>query len=276
MSNIPMKRSRALAVMIAAVVFAAGCGGSSSSDSSSASSATSSAPQSYTLTVDAAASLTGAFTELAKKFEAENPGATVETNFGGTDKLAAQVEAGQKADVFAGASPTYPEELQQKNLLGDTTDFATNTLVIVVPAANPANITSYKQLTKDPKPKLVIGDPAVPIGAYTLKVLGNLGIEESDLNIVSKEPDVTTVLAKVTTGAADAGFVYVTDAQSAGSKVKSVTFPESAQATAIYPIGILTSSTQTEAAQAWIDLVNGPEGQSVLKSFGFGAPPSSS
>ena len=115
----------------------------------------------------------------------------------------------------------------------------------------------------------------MPIGAYTIKVLGNLGIEESQLNIVSKEPDVTSVLAKVTTGAADAGFVYVTDALSAGSQVKQVTFPEEAQATAIYPIGVLTSSTNTEAAQKWIDLVMGPTGQAELKKLGFGAPPSS-
>ena len=273
MSKLTMRRSRALGVMVAAVLFAAGCG-SSSSDSSSSAPASSTTPVSHTLTVDAAASLTGAFTELAKTFEAQNPGWKVVNNFAGTDSLAAQVEAGQKADVFAGASPNYPEELQSKNLLGPTTNFATNTLVIVVPASNPAGITNYQQLVSK-QPKLVIGDPAVPIGAYTIKVLGNLGIEESQLNIVSKEPDVTSVLAKVTTGAADAGFVYVTDALSAGSQVKQVTFPEKAQATAIYPIGVLTASTNTEAAQKWIDLVMGPTGQAELKKLGFGAPPSS-
>ena len=217
-----MKRSRALGVMLAAVIFAAGCGSSSSSSSSS--SATTSTPVPTTLTVDAAASLTGAFTELAKTFESQNPGSRSSRTSPAPTRLAAQVEAGQKADVFAGASPKYPEELQTKNLLGPTTNFATNTLVIVVPASNPAGITSYKQLVSK-QPKLVIGDPAVPIGAYTIEVLGNLGIEESQLNIVSKEPDVTSVLAKVTTGAADAGFVYVTDALSAGSKVKQVTVP---------------------------------------------------
>ena len=267
-----MKRSRALGVMLAAVIFAAGCGSSSSSSSSS--SATTSTPAPTTLTVDAAASLTGAFTDLAKTFESQNPGVKVVTNFAGTDTLAAQVEAGQKADVFAGASPKYPEELMTKKLLGPTTNFATNTLTIVVPASNPAGITSYKQLVSK-QPKVVIGDPAVPIGAYTIEVLGNLGIQESDLNIVSKEPDVTSVLAKVTTGAADAGFVYITDALSAGDKVKQVPFPESAQATAIYPIGVLTASTNTEMAQKWIDLVMSPTGQAELKKLGFGAPPSS-
>jgi molybdate transport system substrate-binding protein len=253
----------------AVALFAAGCGSGSSGSGGGSTSG-----QGGTLTVDAAASLTGAFTDLAKTFAQQHPGWKVANNFNGTDQLAAQVEAGQKADVFASASTKYGQQLQSKGLLGQTKNFATNTLVIVVPASNPAGITSYKELVTK-QPKLVIGDPSVPIGAYTEKVLANLGIKESQLNIVSKEIDVKSVLAKVTTGAADAGFVYVTDALSAGNQVKQVTFPASAQATAVYPIGIVSDSSNTKAAQWWINLVLSPEGQSVLTKLGFGAPPSS-
>jgi molybdate transport system substrate-binding protein len=264
-----VRRSRFLALLVAALA-AAGCGGSSSSSSSSAG-----ANSGGTLTVDAAASLTNAFTALAKTFQQQHPGWKVVNNFAGTDQLAAQVEQGQQADVFAGASPKYPEQLQQKNLLGPTTNFATNTLVIAVPAANPAGITDVDQLVSK-QPKTVIGDPAVPIGAYTIEVLGNLGIEQSRLNIVSEEPDVTSILAKITTGSADAGFVYVTDALGAGSQVKQVALPKKANATATYPIGVLTSSTNRQAAQWWINLVTGRAGQAELQKLGFGAPPSSS
>lgn len=257
-----------LVALSALAIGVTGCGSSGSSGSSAAS------DSGGTLTVDAAASLTGAFTELAKTFSQQHPGWTVTNNFNGTDQLAAQVEAGQKADVFAGASPKYPEELQSKKLLGPTKNFATNTLVIVVPASNPAGITSYQDLVSK-QPKLVIGDPTVPIGAYTELVLQNLGIQESQLNIVSKEVDVKSVLAKVTTGAADAGFVYVTDALSAGDQVKQVKFPAKAQATAVYPIGVLTDSSNKEAAQWWVNLVLSPTGQGVLKKLGFGPPPSS-
>jgi molybdate transport system substrate-binding protein len=257
-----------LATLAALAICVSGCGSSDSSGTNAA------GTSGGTLTVDAAASLTGAFTELAKTFSQQHPGWTVTNNFNGTDQLAAQVEAGQKADVFAGASPRYPEELQSKKLLGPTKNFATNTLVIVVPASNPAGITSYQDLVSK-QPKLVIGDPTVPIGAYTEQVLGNLGIQESQLNLVSKEVDVKSVLAKITTGAADAGFVYVTDALAAGNQVKQVTFPAKAQATAVYPIGVLTDSSNTQAAQWWINLVLSPTGQAVLKKLGFGAPPSS-
>lgn len=267
-----MRRVKFLAVLVAGALLVAGCG-SSSSDSSSSTSGSSAPAQTKTLTVDAAASLTEAFGSLATTFQQQNPGWKVATNFDGTDVLAAQVENGQQADVFAGASPKYPEELQQKNLLGPTKNFATNSLVLIVPASNPAHITSVDDLTKDPKPKLVVGDESVPIGTYTQTVLENLGINESDLNIVSKEPDVKSIVAKVVTGDADAGFVYVTDAKAAGDKVKPIGLPADANATAIYPIGVLTGSTNSQAAQKWIDLVMSSQGQAVLKQYGFGAAP---
>ena len=263
-----MRRRTMLGILLATVLAAAGCGGSDSGGGSSGAST----PKGGTLNVFAASSLTEAFTKLADTYQAAHPGWTVRLNFAGSDQLAAQIEQGVPADVFAAASPKYPEELQGKNLLGDTTNFATNTLVVVVPAANPAGIKTVNDLTKGAK--LVVADPAVPLGAYTETVLTNLGISESDLNIVSKEQDAKSVLAKITLGEADAGFVYITDALSAGDKVKQITFPKSAEATAVYPIGIVSSSKQTEAAQQWIDLVTGTEGQTVLHDLAFGPPPS--
>jgi molybdate transport system substrate-binding protein len=264
---------RLLWLLVAMALVVAGCGGSSgsSSGSSGGSSATSSGG---TLNVFAAASLTNAFDALGKTYEQQNPGWTVRLNYDGSDILAAQIEQGVPTDVYAAASPKYPEQLQGENLLGDTTNFATNTLVLIVPADNPKNITSVNDLTKD-NAKLVIGDESVPIGSYTRDVLDGLGINIDDLNVVSQEQKVTDISAKVSLGEADAGFVYVTDAQAAGDKVKSIDLPADANATATYPIGILTDSKNQEAAQRWIDLVMSSDGQQVLQSFGFGPAPSS-
>ena len=264
-----MRRRTMLGILLAAVLAAAGCGGG---DSSGGGSSGASTPKGGTLNVFAAASLTEAFIKLAETYQSAHPGWKVQLNFAGSDQLAAQIEQGVPADVFAAASPKYPEELQAKNLLGDTTAFATNTLIVAVPAGNPAGIRTVNDLTKGAK--LVVADPAVPLGAYTETVLTNLGISESDLNIVSKEQDAKSVLAKITLGEADAGFVYITDALSAGEKVKQITFPKAAEATAVYPIGIVSSTKQTEAAQQWIDLVTGTEGQTVLHDLAFGPPPS--
>jgi molybdate transport system substrate-binding protein len=259
-----MRRGRSTAAVIL-VALAAGCGGSGAGSSGSGG---------HALTVDAASSLTGAFTDLSATFRRRHPGWTVTLNLAGSDQLAAQVEAGQRADVFAGASPKYPQELQAKSLLGATKNFATNTLVLVVPASNPSHIAAVADLART-HAKLVIGDPTVPLGAYTQTVLANLGIAAPSLNVVSQEPDAKSVLAKVTTGAADAAFVYVTDALSAGSRVRRITLPSAAQATAVYPIGVVTGSRNAEAARWWVDLVTGPAGQAELRRLGFGAPPSS-
>ncbi len=258
---------RLASTLLAVALLAAGCG------SGSGSSGSSSAPSGGTLTVLGASSLTNAFTDLAKTYQTQHPGWKVRLSFAGSDALAAQIEQGVDADVYAAASPKYPEQLQGENLLGDTTDFATNTLVLIVPPDNPAGIAAVGDITKGAK--LVVGDPAVPIGAYTETVLANLGIDPASLNIVSREPMVTSIVQKVELGEADAGFVYVTDAKAAGDHVKQIALPAAAQATAVYPIGIVSGSKQAKAAQQWIDLVMSPQGQQTLAGFGFGPAPSS-
>jgi molybdate transport system substrate-binding protein len=262
-----MRRAPALFLVAAAVAMAAGCGSGSSSGGSSGASG-------GTLTVDAAASLVNVFPIFAKTFEKQHPGWKVELSFAGSNQLAAQIQEGQKADVFAAASPKYPGILQGKKLLGPTKVFATNKLVIAVPSSNPANITNVNQLVTK-QPKMVIAAPAVPLGGDTQTLFMNLGISESQLNIVDKGTDAEDVLAELTTGAADAGVVYYTDALSAGSKLKTITFPPKAEANNVYPMGVLTGSANTQAAQWWVNLVLSPSGQAELKKLGFGAPPSS-
>jgi molybdate transport system substrate-binding protein len=255
---------RVLALLACVLWAAAGCGGSAGSGSSS---------PGGTLTVLAAASLTGAFTDLANTYQQQHPAWKVRLSFGGSDQLAAQIEQGVPADVYAAASTRYPEQLQNEKLLGETSAFATNSLVLIVPAGNPARVRSVSDLTRGVK--LVIGDASVPIGAYTETVLGNLGVALGSLHVVSREQSVSGIVEKVELGETDAGFAYVTDALAAGEKVEQVALPSAAQATATYPIGIVSDSSHKKAAQEWIDLVTGPAGRRVLGALGFGPPPSS-
>src|SRR6476659_8881702 len=126
------------------------------------------------LTVFAAASLT----DVLPKIDARP-----RFGFAGSDVLAAQIQQGAPADVFAAASPKYPELLYKQGVVQKPIRFATNTLVLVVPKSNPAHIRGVDDLTK-PGVKIVVGDPAVPVGSYTRTVLGNLGIAAAVLKNV--------------------------------------------------------------------------------------------
>jgi len=260
-------RWKTVVVVMATMLVTASCGGSGSGPGGS-----SGGSSGGTLNVFAAASLTNAFGDLQRTYQRQHPGWKVTLNLAGSDQLAAQIEQKAPADVFAAASTKYPEQLQGEKLLGKTTNFATNTLVLVTPKSNPAGIRTAQDLEKGDA-KVVVADPAVPLGSYTETVLANLGIDETKLHIVSKEQDAESVLAKLTSGEADAGFVYVTDALSQKAKLHEIQFPASADATATYPIGIVSYSKNTKAAQQWINLVNSPQGQAVLEQFGFGAAP---
>ncbi|UZX04861.1 molybdate ABC transporter substrate-binding protein [Arthrobacter sp. CDRTa11] len=222
-----------------------------------------------TVTVFAAASLKSPFTQLAKQFEAANPGTRVTLNFAGSADLATQIFQGAPADVFASADNRNMGKLLDEGLVEDEPrDFATNTLTIAVPPGNPAGIYAFHDLEK-PGTKVVVCASQVPCGAAIRNIAEETG---TSLTPVSEETSVTDVLGKVTSGEADAGLVYVTDAQGAGGKVESVPFPEAAQAVNSYPIATVKGARNKAAAQAFRELVLGSGGQAVLGAAGFGAP----
>ena len=138
------------------------------------------------VTVYAAASLTDVFPQIdsAQRY-----------SFGGSNTLAAQIQQGAPADVFASANMTLPAQLNQKNLCSKPVVFTRNTLVIVVPKSNPAKLRGIYDLTKKGV-KLVIAGPGVPVGSYTLQILKNMNLSAAVLpNVVSRETDVREVLA---------------------------------------------------------------------------------
>jgi molybdate transport system substrate-binding protein len=227
------------------------------------------APSPAQLTVFAAASLKQTFTELGARYETEHPGTEVAFNFAGSSDLVAQLAQGAPADVFASADTDNMAKATDAGVVaGSPVNFATNTLTIVTPPGNPRGIASFADLT-EPGTQVVVCAPQVPCGSATEKVEKATGVE---LSPVSEESAVTDVLGKITSGQADAGLVYVTDAAAAGDKVTAVAFPESAGAVNTYPIAMLNDAVNPQAAQSFIDLVTGPAGLDVFAAAGFTAP----
>jgi len=222
-----------------------------------------------TLTVFAAASLTKTFTEIGKEFESQHDGVHVEFSFGGSSDLVSQIQQGAPADVFASADEANMEKLTGDDLeAGDPVDFASNTLEIATPPGNPAAIASFADLGKDGV-NVVVCAPEVPCGAAAVKAEQATGVT---INPVSEEQSVTDVLAKVSSGEADAGLVYVTDVAAAGDSVEGVTFPESSAIVNTYPIVALKDSKNADLAQEFLDLVTSDKGQSILEEAGFAKP----
>lgn len=260
---------RILTVALAPLLLASlvGCGGDS--DGSDGGSAGGDAGGDTTITVLAAASLTGTFTELADQFESDHPGVQVKLAFDSSATLAGQAVEGAPADVLATADTgTMQDAVDGGVVAGDPTTFATNVMTLVVPADNPAGITSFAGIDSPDVDYVVCVDTA-PCGKTAAALIADAGIAQQP---VSLETDVKAVLAKVTSDEADAGLVYVTDVQAAGSAVKGIEFPESSSAVNTYPITTLKGSGEAALARSFVDLVLSDAGQAVLSRAGFGAP----
>ena len=270
-------RRFAVTVVALAAIAAAGCSSGSSSStasspaSSSAPAASSSSPaaaQTGTITVFAAASLMGTFTQLGKQFEAAHPGDTVKFSFGGSSTLATQITGGAPADVFASAAPANMDTVVKAGDASNPRDFAKNTAEVAVPPSNPAKVTSVSDLAKS-SVKVALCQPKVPCGVLAAQVFKNAGIT---VKPVTLQPDVKSVLTQVELGNVDAGMVYVTDVKAAGTKVKGVAIPVSDNASTLYPIATVSSSTHQAEAQAFVAYVLSPAGQQVLTAAGFQQP----
>ena len=233
-------------------------------------------PEPQTLTVFAASSLTDAFTEIGKAFEATNPGVTVALNFAGSQALRTQIEEGAPADVFASASEKEMDTLITGSFVVKDVPqiFLMNKLVVILPANNPAALAKLEDLAK-PGIKLVLAAEAVPVGNYARQALDKMnssfgtGFKDKVLaNVVSNEDNVKQVVAKVQLGEADAGIVYTSDAIAAPD-LKTIEIPADLNVIAKYPIAPLAKSTNAVLASQFTAYVISAEAQAILKKWGF-------
>jgi molybdate transport system substrate-binding protein len=272
-----LRRPARAALAIVTVLAAVGCGSASSTSSSSAASAASATSRATTSSTATATQSVGsgqptvlAAASLTKVFPQIYPAARY--TFGGSGALETEIEQGAAADVLAAASPKQPAQLLAKGLIDKPVQFATNTLVLIVPKSNPAHITSVEDITKHGV-KLVICNATVPCGDYARNVFAHLGITaEAMKNVVSQTTDVTQTVAEVALGQADAGLVYITDAKAANSKLTVIDLPSRAKPGAQDVIAVVKHGPHPAAARAFVAAVLSPAGQAKLRAAGFGAP----
>jgi molybdate transport system substrate-binding protein len=254
--------TRAVTAVALLAALVAGCGG----DDEQQAGGGEEAPR---LIVSAASSMTEALTDCAENY----PDAELKLQFAGSDELAAQIRQGVKPDVFAAANTRLPEELHAEGLLSKPVVFATNEFVLAVP--EDSAIARVEDLTAEGV-KIAIGSESVPIGEYTRESLAKLPPAQERgilVHVRSNEPDVKGIVGKLTQGAADAGFVYVTDVKATDGALEAIQLPAKLEPDATYGAGVVEGAGEPEAAQAFVDgLVDGPCAD-ALRDAGFGAPP---
>jgi molybdate transport system substrate-binding protein len=241
-----------LLLAVAAVALAVGCGDDGDAGGTN---------RAGDVTVFAAASLTDVLPQI-------DPAAGY--SFAGSDTLATQIREGAPADVYAAANERLPDELFEEGLVREPVVFATNRLVLLVPAGNPRGISGVDDL--GPGTTVVMADEGVPVGDYTREVLANLDASDLVGRAASQEDDVRAVTGKVALGEADAGFAYATDAVAVADDVEAVEIPLAAQPPIRYGIAVVAGSDRAEAARAFVDRVRSPEGRAALEAAGFGVP----
>ena len=253
------------AIGTAALALAACSGNTTPQADATASSGDSQVPsREVVLNVYAAASLTETFEELEASYEAAYPEVDVRFNFAGSQDLVAQLSEGADVDVLATANESTMKKAADAGQVDAQTLFASNSLTLITTPGNPGGVTGLDSSLDGVK--LVICAPEVPCGKLTQTLTEKLGVT---LHPVSEEQAVTDVRGKVSSGQADAGIVYKTDALAEGDAVETVDIAGADEAVNKYPIALVTASTKKDAGQKWIDLVLSPEGQALLGEAGF-------
>lgn len=242
-----------------------------------------SATDSTVLIVFAAASLSEPFTRIGEQFEQEHPGVTVTFNFAGSQQLVQQILQGAPADLFASASQVYMDRAIEDGHAEQDSQrvFARNRLVVVYHRDKPLSTFDIQSLSQ-PGLRLVLADPAVPVGQYTLEFIDKAALDPAYgagfrdgllANVVSYEDNVKAVLAKVLLGEADAGIVYLSDVGVENAEdLAEISIPPEFNVTAAFPIAVLADSQSPDLAQSLMDYILSPTGQEILASYDFLPP----
>lgn len=232
------------------------------------------------ITIYGAASLSAVLAKVKTRYEADNPGTVLTISTDSSSALETKIEQGAPADVFLSADKANAQKLSDKDLAeGSLVEFAGNLLTVIVPAGNPAGIKTPADLANKGIKVIAAGD-TVPITKYANQLVANLARQpgypadfaaEYTANIVSKQDNVSAVVAQISLGEGDAAIVYVTDARTT-TKVATIDVPAAANVPATYAGVVVKGTPDPDAAKAFLAWLAGPEGQAIVASFGFLSP----
>jgi molybdate transport system substrate-binding protein len=223
--------------------------------------------------VAAAANLTDAFGEVGRRFTART-GVRIIYSFGATADLAKQIESGAPFDIFASADVARVDELVSKGLLDSETRavYARGRLVLWVPPGGRAQVTRIEDLAGAGVTRVAVAKPdAAPYGRAAVEALQALKLWTAVEPKVVYSQSVAQAKQFAASGNADAAFLprsLVKEGEGTAFEVEASLHAPLDQA-----IGVIRASGKQAAAKSFVQFVLSDEGQSVLQSFGYNAPP---
>lgn len=238
--------------------------------------------------VFAAASMTETLTEIKALYEAAHPGIVLTYNFDSSGTLKTQIQEGADCDLFISAGQKQMDQLDinaDASVNTEGLDFVVadsrinlleNKVTLVVPEGNPKGIESFDQMAEALKAGelfMAMGNSDVPVGQYTQKILAYYGLDEEELanaGELTYGSNVKEVTTQVSEASVDCGVIYCTDAFSAGLTVVDSATPEMC-GQVIYPAAVLKTAAHGEAAQEFLDYLQGDEAMAVFAKVGFSA-----
>lgn len=228
--------------------------------------------ETHELLISAAASLTDAMMEITSAFEEEHPNTELTVNYGGSGKLAQQLQQGAPVDVFLSADQAWMDKLDEAQLIlpESRINFAKNDLVLIAKKDSPFTIDSIKDLTDAQIDKIAIGNPdSVPAGKYATDALKNSNVLEQIENQFIYAKDVRQVLTYIETGNAEVGFVYSSDLYRTKDIEVVAKIDQSLFEPIVYPAAVISTSNNGTIAKEFVDFLESDTVQSIIKKYGF-------
>ena len=222
------------------------------------------------ITVSAAASLTDAFNDIGKAYQAKYPDAKIDFNYAGSGALLQQIDKGAPVDVFASADTVTMDKAAEHIDPATRQNFVENRLVVIMAKDAQWDGKDLAALIGDKKLKriAIAHVDNVPVGRYTKGALEKAGLWDKlgERNLPTQ--NVRQSLDYVARGEADAGFVYATDAAIMPDKVK-VVLEVPLDKPLVYPIAVLKNSKAADESKRFIEFVTGEDGQKIMQGYGF-------
>ena len=232
------------------------------------------AAQERPFTVFAAASLKNALDAVNAVFEARG-GPKVMVSYAASSALARQIEGGIPADIFISADIPWMDHVAERKLIKASSrwDLLGNQIVLIAPRESKVELRIEKgfglRAALGADGRLAMGNiDAVPAGRYGKAALEALGVWRSVADRVAQAENVRMALTLVSRGEAPLGIVYRTDAASDPSVRMVGVFPDGTHPPIVYPMALLSTSTNPDA-QAFVDFLKSPKARSSFEKQGF-------